>query len=187
MPWTPKRIACVEQPRLPRQSWGGYVIEDVERQLARVAALMRAGRPVPSITTASLRKARFSAGYAPVPVETLLAHVAEWQRELDEAEALAEQPKAPAVATISHKMNWTRRQQIWVREMFFAQRIGKRAYAVDEVDDFLDLVLVAMAKGKSLPDIETAMFYPPRMGRGGYDALAVDHFLDQLIRLRPSL
>lgn len=190
-PWTPDHIARVEEPRLPRQSRGGYVIEDVQRQLDRIAGLMRTGRPVPPISTAAFRRARFSEGYAPAAVHALLAHVAGWQREMDEqAREQAhevEQAAEAAPADDERKLNWTRQQQVWVREMLFARRTGGRAYAVDEVDDFLDRVLLAMAKGEPLPDVQTALFYSPRFGRGGYDAIAVDHFLDQLTRLRPAL
>ncbi len=164
------------------------MIADVDRQLQRVIALMRAGQPVPPVAPTALRRTRVREGYAPEQVEELLDRVASWQRELDRETRPAEPAREPQRAGAApQRLLWTRQQQDWVRETLFAGRTGSRSYAVDDVDDFLDQVLVAMAKGEPLPDIVSVKFYPPRFGKSGYDALQVDEFLDQLGTLRPAL
>ncbi|NNG38595.1 hypothetical protein HJ588_04795 [Flexivirga sp. ID2601S] len=191
-PWTPDHVARIERPALPMQSRGGYVVADVQLQLDRIAGLMRAGRPVPPIATSALRRSYLRPGYAPEPVEALFSHVGEWQRQFDEAAhsaataALADRSSSAESASDERRLNWTRQQQVWVREMQFPSA-RRSAYEVGEVDDFLDRVLVAMAKGEELPDVQSAKFYMARLGRSGYDSVAVDHFLDQLTRLRPAL
>ncbi|UIJ35292.1 DivIVA domain-containing protein [Allobranchiibius sp. GilTou73] len=185
-PWTSTHVDTVRAARLPRQR-GGYSVEDVDRQLARIAILMRQQRPVPQVSTLALRRSRLREGYTPEAVEALLAHVAAWQHDFD----LASPPPNPQQPTStddrSGRREWTGKQQDWVREICFARRTGTRAYDEGEVDAFLDQVLLAMAKGEELPRIETVRFYPPKRGRGGYDAIAVDVFLDQLGTIRPIL
>ncbi|WP_265445160.1 hypothetical protein [Flexivirga meconopsidis] len=186
-PWTADHIARVENPALPMQPRGGYVVADVQRQLDRIVALMRGGRPVPPIATTALRRSYLREGYAPEPVEALFSHVGEWQRQFDEAAhaAVVARSTSPEPSPADRRLNWTRQQQVWVREMQFPST-RRSAYEVGEVDDFLDRVLVAMAKGEELPDVQSAKFYMSRLGRSGYDSVAVDHFLDQLTRLRPA-
>lgn len=189
IPWTSTHVETVRSARLPRQR-GGYSIEDVDRQLARVAILMRQQRPVPQVSTLSLRRPRLREGYSPEAVEALLAHIAAWQHDFD----LAGPPPNPSQAGTGERAaydgprrEWTHRQQDWVREVIFTRRTGSRAYDEGDVDAFLDRVLLAMAKGEELPVIDTVRFYPPKRGRGGYDAIAVDVFLDQLGTIRPIL
>ena len=184
-PWTSAHVDTVRAARLPRRR-GGYSIEDVDRQLARIAILMRQQRPVPQVSTLALRRARLRDGYTPEAVDALLAHVAAWQHDFDLASPPPNPvPSAAAAGGRSGAREWTVVQQDWVREICFARRTGSRAYDEGEVDAFLDKVLLAMAKGEELPGIETVRFFPPKRGRGGYDAIAVDVFLDQLGTIRP--
>ncbi len=192
-PWTSTHVETVRAARLPRQR-GGYNAEDVDRQLARVAVLMQQHRPVPPISTLSLRRSRVREGYTPEAVEALLGHVAAWQEGFDAvapppnpAQPQRNPPSPGPESGGGSRREWTHAQQDWVREVRFARRTGSRAYDETDVDTFLDTVLLAMAKGEQLPVIETVRFYPPRRGRGGYDAIAVDVFLDQLGTLRPIL
>lgn len=190
-PWTATHIDTVSAARLPHER-GGYNIEDVDRQLARIAVLMRQQRSVPPIGVQSLRRARLRDGYATAAVEALFAHVVAWQRDFDDAAP----PANPLTSYLrspgdpSHDgphREWTHRQQDWVREVRFPRRMGTRAYDESDVDAFLDRVLLAMAKGQEMPEVESVRFYPPKRARGGYDAIAVDVFLDQLSTIRPIL
>jgi len=181
--WTADHIARVENPVLSVQQRGGYVMADVKRQLDRVLSLMRAGQPVPAVSTAGLRRARFREGYTPESVTALFDNIAEWQRQLNLRQETEDVDGPPAPA--EQGLTWTREQQVWVREITFVSTRFGSAYETDQVDDFLDNVLRAMANGEPLPDIRSAQFHMARPGRGGYDAAAVDHFLDQLERIRP--
>lgn len=183
MPWTREHVATVRRAPLSKQR-GGYNCDDVDRYLQHVVALMRAGREVPSAPTSGLRRSPLKQGYSPAAVEALFGHIADWQTEL------AAPKRAPAeamAAAVPERPYWTPQQLDWVRESNFRPARGKRGYAEDEVDSFLDRVLIAMTKGEELPDIDSVRFYPPRAGRAGYEALAVDKFLDDLKRLRPLL
>lgn len=191
-PWTSQHIEYVEHATLPRQR-GGYVTGDVDRQLQRILALMKAGRQVPQIAPTALRRTRIREGYTPEKVEALMDQLMAWQRELDQVRRAEEPAAAPTpsrpsapVPRPTERLRWTRQQQEWVRESTFTLKGGSRSYEADEVDDFLDRVLVAMAKGEPLPDIESVKFYPPRFAKSGYDAIMVDEFLDQLASLRPA-
>jgi DivIVA domain len=158
---------------------------DVQRQLDRVVSLMRAQQPVPAIGTVGLRSARFREGYSPESVTALFDNIAEWQRQLNIRHEVNDVDSAEATAPENGRLNWSRQQQVWVREITFQSTRFGSAYETDQVDDFLDNVLRAMGNGESLPDIKSAQFHMARAGRGGYDAAAVDHFLDQLERIRP--
>jgi len=182
-PWTADHISRVENPVLTVQQRGGYMAADVKRQLDRVLSLMRSGQPVPPISTAGLRQARFREGYSPESVKALFDNIAEWQRQLD-LQQRPDDAEGPATEAES-RLTWSREQQVWVREITFVSTRFGSAYETDQVDDFLDNVLRAMANGEPLPDINGAKFHMARPGRGGYDAAAVDHFLDQLERIRP--
>lgn len=187
-PWTATHVETIRSVQLPK-SRGGYNVEDVDRHLVRVEILMGAQQAVPQLLTTGLRRSRLREGYVPEAVEALLGHVAAWQEDFD----LTGPPPNPQTGdrgsggreTGGPLREWTHRQQDWVREITFARRTGSRAYEEGDVDEFLDQVLFAMAKGEELPEIETVRFYPPRLGRGGYDAIAVDVFLDQLGTIRP--
>ncbi|WP_158607467.1 DivIVA domain-containing protein [Flexivirga caeni] len=183
--WTPDHISRIEKPMLSLQPRGGYVVADVKRQLDRVASLMRAGQPVPPISTAGLRQARFREGYSPESVKALFDNVAEWQRQLSQQQEAVEVAAGERPAPERAGLTWSREQQVWVREITFVSTRFGSSYETDQVDDFLDNVLRAMANGEPLPDIRSAQFHMARPGRGGYDAAAVDHFLDQLERIRP--
>jgi len=185
-PWTPQHIDWVEHADLPRQR-GGYLMDDVDRQLRRLTALMRAEKSVPQVPSTALRRTHLREGYAPAAVEAVFDRIASWQQELDAVQRGGEPEAAARTRPPEQGLKWTRQQQEWVRESTFTRRSGSRAYAMDEVDDFLDKVLLAMAKGEPLPDIESVQFYPPRFGTSGYDAMVVDEFLDQLATLRPAL
>lgn len=190
-PWTTTHVETVSAARLPHER-GGYNIEDVDRQRARIAVLMRQQRPVPAIGVQSLRRSRLRDGYTVAAVEALFAHVAAWQNDFDEAAPPPNPVAAPAGTTgyVLHdgpRREWTHTQQDWVREVRFARRTGTRAYDEGDVDAFLDRVLLAMAKGQELPTIASVRFYPPKRARGGYDAISVDVFLDQLGTIRPIL
>lgn len=189
-PWTATHVETIRGAQLPKTR-GGYNVEDVDRHLARIEILMTQQQAVPAILTTGLRRSRLREGYAREAVEALLGHVAAWQEDFD----LAGPPPNPQTGARrdsdwsdgDQRREWTHRQQDWVREIRFTRRTGSRAYEEGDVDDFLDRVLFAMAKGQELPEIETVRFYPPRLGRGGYDAIAVDVFLDQLGTIRPIL
>lgn len=181
--WTADHIARVEHPVLSVQQRGGYLIADVERQLDRVLSLMRAGQPVPVLSTAGLRRARFREGYTPESVKALFDNIAEWQRQLNLQQETEDVQDSSTPA--AQGLTWTREQQVWVREITFTSRHFGAAYETDQVDDFLDNVLRAMAAGEPLPDVRSAQFHMARPGHAGYDAAAVDHFLDQLERIRP--
>lgn len=190
-PWTATHVETVSAARLPHER-GGYNIEDVDRQLARITVLMRQQRPVPAIGVQALRRSRLRDGYTTAAVEALFAHVAAWQLDFDEAapppNPVATPERAPGELPYDGpRREWTHTQQDWVREVQFARRTGSRAYDEGDVDTFLDRVLLAMAKGQELPTIETVRFYPPKRARGGYDAISVDVFLDQLGTIRPIL
>lgn len=197
-PWTAQHIEYVEQVSFPGQR-GGYVCADVDRQLQRITEHMRRAESLPTIPPTAFRRTRLREGYAPAAVDKLLTRIAGWQRELDLTTG-ATAPRRPGPASAptvegypagthpveQERLVWSRPQQEWVREAQFATRTGSRAYEMDEVDDFLDTVLVAMAKGQALPEISSVRFFPPKFGRQGYDAMAVDRFLDQLALLRPA-
>ncbi|TWP37925.1 DivIVA domain-containing protein [Leekyejoonella antrihumi] len=194
-PWTQQHIEYVEHVDLARQR-GGYLADDVDRQLRRVVTLMRAGKPVPQVAATALRRTRLREGYVPARVEAVFDQVVSWQHKFDAIQL--PEPSAPGVRPAAGTqsaapvaqgggLKWTRQQQEWVRESTFTKRSGSRAYVTAEVDDFLDKVLVAMAKGEPLPEIASVQFYPPRFGTSGYDAVVVDEFLDQLGSLRPAL
>lgn len=184
LPWPPDQIAAVRSAVFPPER-GGYVRDDVERQLDRIAITMERGGQLPDIAGTAIRRVPLASGLAVDSVDGFLRQVYLWQQDL-----LDRVPEAPLIAPEGRssretRMRWTSAQQDWVRDSRFATRTGKRAYVEHEVDDFLDKVLVAMARGDDLPDIETVLFYPPRRAGRGYDALQVDAFLDQLARLRP--
>lgn len=187
-PWTGTHVETIRAARLPRTR-GGYNLEDVDRHLARIEVLMGQQQAVPQVSTTALRRSRLREGYAPDAVTALLAHVAAWQNDFD----LTGPPPnlggsgEEGWGYSGPRQIWTHKQQDWVREIRFARRTGSRAYGENDVDEFLDKVLFAMAKGEDLPVIESVRFYPPRLGRGGYDAIAVDLFLDQLGTIRPIL
>lgn len=197
-PWTATHVETVNAARLPHER-GGYNTEDVDRQIARMAVLMRQQRPVPHISVLSLRRSRLRDGYAPAAVEALFAHVVSWQQDFDHAAPppnptpIAKPGSGARVGTseasdrAGAQREWTHTQQDWVREVRFARRTGTRAYDEGDVDGFLNRVLTAMAKGDELPPIQSVRFYPPKRARGGYDAIAVDVFLDQLGTIRPIL
>ncbi len=196
-PWTDEQVQYVERIRFPMQR-GGFVPEDVDRQLHRIVTLMRAEQAVPQVAPTAMRRTRLRQAYAPAPVEKLFDQIMIWQREVQAAgpaqdpapEPAPAAPQAGTAAAPRHTeetLRWTRQQQDWVRESTFGKRGGSNAYVMDEVDDFLDRVLVAMAKGEPLPPIESVKFYPPRFAQSGYDAIEVDEFLDQLMTLRPAL
>ncbi|KYH45044.1 DivIVA domain-containing protein [Branchiibius sp. NY16-3462-2] len=185
LPWSADQIAVVRSAVFPPER-GGYVRDDVERQLDRIALTMERGGQLPDIAGTAIRRVPLVGGLAVDSVDGFLRQVYLWQQDL--VDRL--QPEAPTAApsdgsTRVTRLRWTPAQQDWVRDSRFATRTGKRAYEEHEVDDFLDKVLVAMARGEQLPDIETVLFYPPRRTARGYDALQVDAFLDQLARLRP--
>lgn len=167
------------------QQRGGYVVADVKRQLDRVLSLMRTGQPVPPISTAGLRRSRFREGYSPESVTALFDNIAEWQRQFDMTQQIEEAAAPEDPKQTQQRLTWSREQQVWVREITFVSTRFGSSYETDQVDDFLDNVLRAMANGEPLPDIQSAKFHMARPGRGGYDAAAVDHFLDQLERIRP--
>lgn len=184
LPWPTDQIATVRSAVFPTER-GGYVRDDVERQLDRIALTMERGARLPDIAGTAIRRVPLASGLAVDSVDGFLHQVYLWQQDL-----LAREPGSSVVAPDDGSarvagMRWTPAQQDWVRDSRFATRSGKRAYVEHEVDDFLDKVLVAMARGDDLPDIETVLFYPPRRAGRGYDALQVDAFLDQLARLRP--
>ncbi|REF29770.1 DivIVA domain-containing protein [Calidifontibacter indicus] len=183
MPWTQDHVTTVRKARLSKQR-GGYQCDDVDRYLEHAVALMRAGREVPAAPVTGLRRSTWREGYSTDAVEALFSHIAGWQADL-----LADTgSQATTTGVLAPKrMYWTPQQLDWVRESNFRPARGKRGYAEDEVDSFLDTVLIAMTKGEELPDIDTVRFFPPRVGRTGYEALAVDKFLDDLKRLRPIL
>lgn len=158
---------------------------DVQRQLDRVVSLMRTQQPVPPIGTVGLRTAHFREGYSPDSVTALFDNIAQWQRQLDGQQEAHNGDTAATAAPESNRLEWSRQQQVWVREITFQSTRFGSAYETDQVDDFLDNVLRAMGNGERLPDIQSAQFHMARAGRGGYDAAAVDHFLDQLERIRP--
>lgn len=188
LPWSVDQIAAVRTATFPMQR-GGYAVEDVERQLDRIALNMERGGLVPEVAGTALRRVPFFPGAAVDSVDGLLRQVRIWQEELV-AELPQEQPsptpQEPSRAPQGPpRLRWTAQQVDWVRDSRFSTKSGRRAYVEHEVDDFLDKVLVAMGHGDPLPDIESVLFYPPRRGSRGYDALQVDEFLDQLARLRP--
>ncbi|MBC9956629.1 DivIVA domain-containing protein [Yimella sp. cx-51] len=181
VPWTPEHVAVVSNARLAKKR-GGYNCDDVDRVLQHTVALMRSRRQVPPVPATGLRRSSLREGYTVEAVDALFGHIAQWQDELlaHSASAVA----APVVAS-DVRLSWTPQQMDWVRESNFRPARGKRGYAEDEVDKFLDEVLLAMGKGEALPDIDSVRFYPPRAGRAGYEALSVDRFLDELKRIRP--
>lgn len=183
VPWTTEHVATVSRARLTKQR-GGYHVDDVDRYLKHAVALMRAGREVPPAPLTGIRRSVWREGYCVEAVVALFSHIAEWQA------ALLATPEADSLHAgdpLPKQIYWTPQQRDWVRESNFRPARGRRGYAEDEVDAFLDQVLVAMTKGEHLPDIDSVRFYPPRTGRSGYEALAVDKFLDDLKRLRPIL
>lgn len=189
LPWPADQIAAVRSAAFPPER-GGYVREDVERQLDRLALRMERGEQLPDIAGTAIRRVPLVTGLAVDSVDGFLHQVSIWQQELLDGQlgssghqTLAAVPGDDSLRV--SRSRWTPAQQDWVRDSRFATRTGKRAYVEHEVDDFLDKVLVAMARGDDLPDIETVLFYPPRRAGRGYDALQVDAFLDQLARLRP--
>lgn len=184
--WRPDQIAAVRSAKFPMER-GGYAVEDVDRQLDRIALRMERGARLPEIAGTALRRVPFVRGAAVDSVDGLLHQLAVWQEELLATQPANSAPERPerAFATGKGRLRWTPQQLDWVRDSRFPTRSGRRAYVESEVDDFLDKVLVAMGHGEPLPDIDTVLFYPPRRGSRGYDALQVDEFLDQLGRLRP--
>lgn len=185
VPWTPEHVATVTRARLTKQR-GGYNVDDVDRCLKHVVALMRAGREVPPQSVSALRQSPWRPGYSTEAVAALFTHIATWQQELQAVEDARTHSVEPGLQQ-SHRLYWTPQQMDWVRESYFRPARGKRGYAEDEVDSFLDEVLLAMGKGEQLPDIDSVRFYPPRAGRSGYEAISVDKFLDDLARLRPII
>ncbi|PWJ27292.1 DivIVA domain-containing protein [Branchiibius hedensis] len=182
--WPPDQIAAVRSAVFPPER-GGYVRDDVERQLDRIALTMERGGPLPDLAGTAIRRVPLASGLAVDSVDGFLRQVYLWQQDLLHREPEASVRTPEGGAGRSARVRWTPAQQDWVRDSRFAIRTGKRAYVEHEVDDFLDKVLVAMARGDDLPDIDTVLFYPPRRTGRGYDALQVDAFLDQLARLRP--
>lgn len=185
LPWPAAQIAAVRSAVFPPER-GGYVRDDVERQLDRIALTMERGGQLPDIAGTAIRRVPLASGLAVDSVDGFLRQIYLWQQDLLDG-VQAQAPTAPPEEGRARvaRLRWTAAQQDWVRDSRFATRTGKRAYVEHEVDDFLDKVLVAMARGEDLPDIETVLFYPPRRTGRGYDALQVDAFLDQLARLRP--
>ena len=140
VPWTREHVATVRRAPLSKQR-GGYNCDDVDRYLQHVVALMRAGGEVPSAPMSGLRRSPLKQGYSPAAVEALFGHIADWQTEL------AAPKRAPAeamAAAVPQRPYWTPQQLDWVRESNFRPARGKRGYAEDEVDSFLDRVLIAM-------------------------------------------
>ena len=185
LPWSADQIATVRSVVFPTER-GGYVRDDVERQLDRIALSMERGAQLPDVVGTAIRRVPLASGLAVETVDGFLRQVYLWQSDLlDRVEPEPVAAVSDDGSVRATRLRWTPAQQDWVRDSRFATRTGKRAYVEHEVDDFLDKVLVAMARGDDLPDIETVLFYPPRRTGRGYDALQVDAFLDQLARLRP--
>lgn len=190
--WSQGHVDALVGARLPT-SRGGYRVEDVDRWLQHVSALMRARRPVEKPTAATFRRQFLGHGYDVHHVDALVAAVVGWQDDVVAAshgqavQTSEGQPAEPVRRSRPPtRLDWTVRQRDWVRETAFPARRGKWAYTMEEVDNFLDEVLTAMTKGEPLPPIESAKFLVCGPLRTGYDARAVDEFLDQVVRLRPA-
>lgn len=181
--WTEEHVRTVRQARLGTQR-GGYHPDDVDRRLDHVVALMEAGRSVPSQIHGLRRVIALREGYSIAAVDALFGNIAEWQRRIT-APQRAGTPRKKTQKAVRRRTVWTPQQMDWVREVQFRPARGRKGYAEEEVDAFLDEVLVCMTKGEELPDIDSVLFYPPRTGQSGYETLGVDRFLDDLKRLRP--
>ncbi|SDP47197.1 DivIVA domain-containing protein [Klenkia soli] len=81
-----------------------------------------------------------------------------------------------------------------VRAVAFGQPgWGKRGYAPDEVDAFLDRAAAALdalaaghPPGMDAADVQQVVFRKPPIGKRGYAEAAVDDFLDQLAASMPG-
>lgn len=173
-----------------RRERGGYQPEAVDVLVEAVTACMSAGRQIPDPTTFALPTRAIGHGYARSQVRELVEHLRALRRSGAEAEA-AEQaaakvdqepaPTAPVspVRRGGSGPSWDQAQLDWVRTKRFSS-VRRGGYDAGEVDDLLDAVLVAMAHGDPLPDIEKARFTASKAARTGYDVREVDGFLDEL-------
>lgn len=153
---------------------------------------MVAGRQIPDPAHSRFPRNPFRQGYRVQDVDPLLMVLAEWRRraEAQERDALelAQMPEPPAhdpLVVRGPGLGWSEAQMDWVRQQTFATVRGT-SYDTGDVDDFLDEVLIAMAHGRPLPDVDAARFARGSLRRPGYDPQAVDGFLDEIARLRPD-
>lgn len=183
MEWTPEHIDELEQLPLGSER-GGYEQLDVDLLISNAVACMRAGRQIPDPTTFALPTKRFGSGYARADVGRLLDRLHRWRSEwappARHSDASAtEATSRPAAA----RWRWTQSQIDWVRDRRFSVRRG--GYARADVDDFLDAVIVAMAHGQRLPDVQGSKFDTSGL-KPGYVYTEVDGFLDELAQQQPQ-
>lgn len=177
--WTTHHLDRLANLRF-RTERGGHVESDVDLLIGNVVACMRAGRQIPDATQFALPTRTIGQGYARADVRELVTLLQGWRADWTGAPAPAPEPRAARGPT---PLRWTQAQMDWVREKRFRTKRG--GYGVDEVDDLLDSVLVAMAHGQRLPDIQGAVFSSTSL-RPGYDTVEVDGFLDELMTQRPE-
>lgn len=174
--------------RFPRVSGfaKGYDRKQVEAFLARADLALQGA--IPTVTAAEIRRAGFELVHRGYQVEAvdevldemelqavLLAAATSRRGRLDPV-AEAEFLRAEIAAPYMHR--------------FPRVRFPRRGYAIDDVDEFLDLVgkaldtaiasVVADVGGLTVADVRTVAFRPKR---GGYSEDAVDETLDRVVEL----
>lgn len=185
MGWTEDERRRLSDLQLPRER-GGHQPEAVEVLLEATTACMSAGRQIPDPTTFALPTRTLGQGYARAQVRDLvelLRDLRQTYAEREQTHRTEPEPQAPVLSGVGApergRARWDQAQLDWVRTTRFAT-VRRGGYDAGEVDDLLDAVLVAMAHGEPLPDIDRARFSASRLGRGGYDVRQVDGFLDEL-------
>lgn len=191
MSWSQEQIAVVEGASFDEANVG-YVREDVERLRLRALIAMRAGKPLPDLDAMVLR--RSVRGGASIPqVDGLLTLLSVWKRTTpieSPADVARREREAELAAVIAETdataPRWSHAQMDLVREKRFTL-VPRRSTGYDEndVDDYLDEVVVAMRRGTALPDPAYARFGSSGLRRG-YDPKEVDDFLDEIARMQPE-
>ncbi|YAL83520.1 DivIVA domain-containing protein [Dermacoccaceae bacterium W4C1] len=163
---------------------GGHDPRAVDLLVDHVRACLRTGRQLPDPRTFALPVLHLRRGYSRAGVAALVDLVGQWRTEDAVPRPPQDAPVAPAAVRRPAGLRWSPAQADWVRESRFTS-LRRDGYSQQDVDDFLDRVLVAMAHGEPLPDIASVRFAAGTLRTGGYDIRQVDAFLDKLTTLRP--
>ena len=191
MSWSREQLAVVESATFA-PTWRGYHPDDVERLRQRTVNAMRQGKPLPDLDAMALRRTT-GHGARASQVDGLLTTLAAWAEVTpveDPADAQRrereEELAALAARHAQDEPRWSDEQMDRIREKRFALagRLSK-GYDENDVDDYLDAVVLAMRRGVDLPDPANARFNSAGLRRG-YDPKGVDDFLDEIAHMHPE-
>lgn len=157
----------------------GYHCKQVEAFLASVEVSL--GGQLPPVSASDIRRTGFELvhhGYAVGDVDHHLDSLEERALTLQTA---ASGRRGRAGATSDEQILRDELDAPYLRR-FPRARLFHRGYHVDDVDEFVDGVMAALA-GTAELTVETARVVGFRPKRGGYDENAVDETLDRIVEI----